>query len=260
MGVWIAAVGVKDARVVSIRFGQHIPRRQVQFSPKGVLERKFQSCITPNGVGQVIHATLPGVSQQVSNTEDGIGQDCSFDDSSHVAIDSANADLPGFSELIFITQSEFIQVLAVQVIERVRAERTVDLKRADVVVSGGYGVGDPETFRLIRELAEVLGGEVGASRASVDAGFIPREHQVGQTGTTVRPKLYIACGISGAIQHRAGMQDSGKIVAIRSPDPIQSTGNRHQSQCAVADGPRYEDEISGPRTRTKQPLIRANVP
>ena len=112
----------------------------------------------------------------------------------------------------------------VRVIERVRAERTVDLKRASVIVSGGYGVGRPENFRLIRKLAEVLGGEVGASRASVDAGFIPREHQVGQTGTTVRPKLYIACGISGAIQHRAGMQESGKIVAINTdPDaPIFS--------------------------------------
>lgn len=106
----------------------------------------------------------------------------------------------------------------VRVIERLRVERTVDLKRADIIVSGGYGIGSAENFRLIRALADALGGETGASRASVDAGFISREHQVGQTGTTVRPKLYIACGISGAIQHRAGMQESGKIVAINT-DP-----------------------------------------
>jgi len=107
---------------------------------------------------------------------------------------------------------------AVTVIERVKAERTVNLKGAKVVVAGGAGVGSPEGFELIRELAHVLGGEVGASRAAVDGGFIGHDHQVGQTGTTVRPKLYIAAGISGSVQHRAGMSESGKIIAINT-DP-----------------------------------------
>ena len=103
-------------------------------------------------------------------------------------------------------------------LEEHRAERTVNLKKANVVVSGGAGVGSKENFALIRRLAEVMGAEVGASRAAVDAGFIDKPHQVGQTGTTVRPKLYVACGISGAVQHRAGMQESSKIIAINS-DP-----------------------------------------
>ena len=112
----------------------------------------------------------------------------------------------------------------IQVLERVKAERRVNLKGADIIVSGGAGVGSREKFRLIYEFAEVLGGEVGASRAAVDAGFISKEHQVGQTGTTVRPKLYIACGISGSVQHQAGMCEAGKILAINiDPDaPIMS--------------------------------------
>jgi electron transfer flavoprotein alpha subunit len=109
-------------------------------------------------------------------------------------------------------------LLCVELLEEHRAERTVNLKKANVIVSGGAGVGSKENFALIRRLAEVLGGEVGASRAAVDAGYIDKAHQVGQTGTTVRPKLYVACGISGAVQHRAGMQESGKIVAVNS-DP-----------------------------------------
>ena len=107
---------------------------------------------------------------------------------------------------------------ALQVLKREIRLPSVDLKNASVIVSGGMGVGSRENFQLVYELARVLGGEVGASRAAVDAGLISAEHQVGQTGVTVRPRLYIACGISGAVQHRAGMDQSSKIIAINS-DP-----------------------------------------
>jgi len=97
-------------------------------------------------------------------------------------------------------------------------ESTVNITEADIIVSGGRGMGKPENFSLIRDLAEVLGAAVGASRAAVDAGWIPYSHQVGQTGKTVCPKLYIACGISGSVQHMAGMQSSDFIIAVNK-DP-----------------------------------------
>ena len=104
--------------------------------------------------------------------------------------------------------------LAVRLIERHRVERKVNLKGARIIVAGGGGVGSKENFKLVHALAGAMGGAVGASRAAVDSGFIGKDHQVGQTGTTVRPALYIACGISGAVQHRAGMEESAKIIAI----------------------------------------------
>jgi electron transfer flavoprotein alpha subunit len=113
------------------------------------------------------------------------------------------------------------------ILHRENTEKKVNLKAARIIVSGGYGVGSRENFSIIWKLAGVLGAEVGASRAAVDAGFIEKDHQVGQTGTTVRPVLYIACGISGSVQHRAGMDQSAKIVAINkdSQAPIFSVAH-----------------------------------
>ena len=108
--------------------------------------------------------------------------------------------------------------LPLEIISEQNRKKKVDLKASRIVVSGGAGVGSKENFRLIWDLANALGAAPGATRAAVDLGFIDHDHQVGQTGTTVRPSLYIAVGISGAIQHQAGMNGSQKIVAINN-DP-----------------------------------------
>lgn len=104
----------------------------------------------------------------------------------------------------------------VEVIHRQVEKAQNNLKGAPIVVAGGYGVGSKENFDLLRKLANELHGEVGASRAAVDAGFANHEEQIGQTGVTVRPKVYIACGISGAIQHVAGMKESGILISINT--------------------------------------------
>ncbi|WP_162231175.1 electron transfer flavoprotein subunit alpha/FixB family protein, partial [Sunxiuqinia dokdonensis] len=123
----------------------------------------------------------------------------------------------------YVSDADFV----VEIIERHMEKSKVNMKAAPIVVAGGYGMGSKENFQLLYDLAEVLGGEVGASRAAVDAGYAEHERQIGQTGVTVRPKLYIACGISGQIQHRAGMEESAQIIAINTdPEaPINSVAD-----------------------------------
>lgn len=114
----------------------------------------------------------------------------------------------------YVSDMDFV----VQIIERHIEPQKVNIKNAQIIIAGGYGVGTTENFKLLYELADILGAQVGASRAAVDAGLAGHERQIGQTGVTVRPKLYIACGISGAVQHRAGMDQSAQIISINN-DP-----------------------------------------
>ena len=120
----------------------------------------------------------------------------------------------------FVKPEDFV----VKIIDRHIEPSKVNIKNAPIIVAGGYGMGSKENFNMLYELASVLGGEVGASRAAVDAGFAEHERQIGQTGVTVRPKLYIACGISGQIQHIAGMQESAMIISINN-DPYAPINN-----------------------------------
>lgn len=130
------------------------------------------------------------------------------------------------AEVVNLDASKYVspEDFVVEIIDRHIEKSKVNIKNSPIIVAGGYGMGSKENFDLLYKLAETLGGEVGASRAAVDAGFCDHDRQIGQTGVTVRPKLYIACGISGQIQHIAGMQESSIIISINNdPDaPINT--------------------------------------
>jgi len=114
----------------------------------------------------------------------------------------------------YVSDADFV----INIIERHIESSKINIKNSNIIIAGGYGMGSKENFNLLYDLANTIGGEVGASRAAVDAGFVEHKRQIGQTGVTVRPKLYIACGISGQIQHVAGMQESSIIISINN-DP-----------------------------------------
>ncbi|MGI6160548.1 MAG: electron transfer flavoprotein subunit alpha/FixB family protein [Christensenellales bacterium] len=137
----------------------------------------------------------PGVMKRLSPSEDAVAEVINFDVS--LKDDAMNVEI-------------------LEVIKKV--SNRMDIQDANILVSGGRGMGGPENFHLLEELAEALGGTVSSSRACVDAGWVEKDRQVGQTGKTVRPNLYIACGISGAIQHLAGMEESEVIIAINKDD------------------------------------------
>ena len=129
----------------------------------------------------------------------------------------------------YVPETDYV----VKVIDRHIEKAKHNLKGAPIVVAGGYGMGSKESFDMLFELAKELHAEVGASRAAVDAGFCDHDRQIGQTGVTVRPKLYIACGISGQIQHIAGMQDAGIIISINNDEnaPINTIADYDQRHC-----------------------------
>jgi electron transfer flavoprotein alpha subunit len=135
-------------------------------------------------------------------------------------MDKLEKDEKKVGELIKVKVNLTASEIRTNVLEVVKAAKElVSLTDAEIICSGGRGLGDPSGFELIKKLADKVGGVVGSSRAAVDAGWIDHSHQVGQTGTTVKPKIYFACGISGAIQHLAGMQTSDTIIAInKDPD------------------------------------------
>ncbi|MFN3556167.1 MAG: electron transfer flavoprotein subunit alpha/FixB family protein [Bacteroidales bacterium] len=190
------------ADCTSLVFGDHTENKT------GKEYKNLLYQIRPAFGGNIIATIInPDTRPQMATVREGVMKKEIFNATYHGEIKQINVDT-------ILNES----LMAVEIIERHIEKQKVNIKNSQIIVSGGYGVGSKDNFDLLFELADLLGGEVGASRAAVDAGFVDHARQVGQTGITVRPKLYIACGISGAVQHTAGMNESAKIISINN-DP-----------------------------------------
>ncbi len=175
------------------------------------LEKTYKNLlyqIRPAFGGNIIATIInPDCRPQMATVREGVMKKEIFDNKYKGQV--VNLDLKKY-----VTDSDF----AISIVERHMEKSKINIKNAGIIIAGGYGVGSKENFDMLFELASVIGGEVGASRAAIDAGYCEHARQIGQTGVTVRPKLYIAAGISGQIQHISGMQESSMIISI-NPDP-----------------------------------------
>ncbi len=188
------------ADCTSLEIGDHYDKK----ANKEYKDLLYQ--IRPAFGGNIIATIInPDTRPQLATVREGVMKKEIFDDSYRGAVQEISL------EKILRDEDSAIRIL-----ERHMETKKVNIKNAGIIIAGGYGVGSKENFKLLYQLADVLGGEVGASRAAVDAGFVEHERQIGQTGVTVRPKLYIACGISGQVQHRAGMTDSAMVISINT--------------------------------------------
>ncbi len=164
--------------------------------------------IRPAFGGNIVATIVnPECRPQMATVREGVMKKTVFDPNHKGEVINLKAD-------DYVKPEDFV----VEIIDRHIEKSKVNIKNSPIIVAGGYGMGSKEGFDMLYQLADTLGAEVGASRAAVDAGFTEHERQIGQTGVTVRPKLYIACGISGQIQHIAGMQDSSIIISVNN-DP-----------------------------------------
>ena len=190
------------ADCTSLEIGNHEDKKE------GKTYENLLYQIRPAFGGNVMATIItPNHRPQMSTVRPGVMKKAAYNPEHKAIVDKA----------AFSLESSDIHTRVIETVKSLKQE--VNLVDADIIVSGGRGVGSAEGFKLIEELANVLGGVVGASRSAVEAGYIGADHQVGQTGKTVRPRIYIAAGISGAIQHLAGMQNSECIIAInKNPD------------------------------------------
>ena len=196
------------ADCTSLVIGEHEDKKAQKHYPQLLYQ------IRPAFGGNIIATIInPETRPQMATVREGVMK-------KEIVSESYKGELKAINASEILKDEDFV----VQIIERHIEPPKVNIKASQVIIAGGYGVGSKENFNLLYELADLLGGEVGASRAAVDAGLVGHERQIGQTGVTVRPKLYIACGISGAVQHRAGMDQSSKIISINNdPDaPINA--------------------------------------